>query len=211
MGFDNGRLVRVSLEADFQDRQVVNTFHYDLEGGVFDANSVQDLADRFRDDVRPTWAAFFNTSWTIKPVSVVEEKDPQNPSAARSAWESGSDTPGTGTTSSDYLPSFCTAVVTLRTSSIGRRFRGRLFLPGEQSESTQTNGDWSDTQMAVWEAFIATVPKQPDLAEGPSGSQANWCVYSRTQRAQNKNPYAPAITTHVVRRRVHSLRTRANY
>jgi hypothetical protein len=212
MGFENGKLVRVTLEATLGDRSEVNTFHYDLVDGALGAtpNDPQTLADLFRDNVRPAWAARYRSRWTIAPVVVVMERDPLHPTDPRSEWSSGAAITGTRATGSDLLPSACAFVVSLKSDHIGRRFNGRLFLGGDQDEGAQSDGVWVAGAITEAESFVATIPRQPDLATGPSSSVANWCIYSRTQRAANLDPYASAITSHVNRAAVHWRRKRAN-
>lgn len=212
MGFENGRLVRVVLKATNPSQNTsVNVLHYDLDDGGVPGdtpNDPQSLADAFRDDVRPAFAALFKSDWSIAPVEVQEERDPQAPYAPRSAWASGSNTPGTKSVFSDLLPSAITMVATLLTANVGRRFRGRIFIPGSWAESDQDNGQFNSTAFTLADAYLSAIPREPDLAEGASGAVARWCVYSRTQRAANLDPYANAVTDVNRRTAVHWLRSR---
>lgn len=210
VGFENGKLVRVTLRAvDTNGDEQVNTFHYDLIDDITGSNSPQDLADRFRDDVRPAWIAHYRPNWTLDPVVVTEEKDPQNPSAPRSSWTSGDPAVGTRSTSGDILPRKMCAIATLRTDHIGRRYRGRNFIGGSNTEDNLTAGIWGDTYLAYLQAMIDNVPFEPDLATGdPLGVSAHWCVYSRTARALDQDPYASHITSATVRPEPHWLRRR---
>lgn len=210
MGFTNGHLLRVTLSAQLGSRTEVNTFHYDLVNAPLSPdNDVQTLADTFRDDVLPTWADFYRPRWTINPVEIVDEFDPLNPTAPRSSWTSGSSGVGTRGGSTDLLPSAVCWVMSLQTAHIGRRFRGRNFIGGDIDEGAQSDGSWVSGAMTEWQAFADLIPVEPDLATGPSDSTANWCVYSRTQRAANLNPYASAITGKTVRPQVFWRRKRA--
>lgn len=213
MGFENGKLVRVSLRATRGTQQQVNTFHYDLKDFLANpANDPQSLADLFRDNVRPQWQAAYKSDWVIQPVEVVEEKDPLNPTAPRSAWSSGAPINGNRDAfANDVTPSFQCAVVKLTTDHIGRRYTGRLFLGGSFLESDSDGDSWNASELTRLEARIAAIPLQPDISTGVSDSTANWCVYSRTSRAQNIDPYAAHITGHNIRTLVHSLRSRAAY
>jgi len=217
VGFENGKLVRVVLEATAGADSQINVFHYDLQGGwdplLSNGNNPQSLADTFRDDVRPGWAAFYSSAWTIQPVVVEDEIDPQDPTAARSSWSSGSAIAGTATPSSDLLPPQCAILAKITTDAIGRRHTGRLWLGGSRSEGEQAAGVWGSTLVTGTGTFLGTIPMQPDIQEGTGvGSDvANWCVYSRTQRAQNLDPYASHVTGYVVRSLVHTLRSRALY
>lgn len=212
MGFENGRLVRVTLEAQLGDRSEVNTFHYDLIDATAEpANSPQDLADRFRDDVRPNWAQLYRPRWTVLPVVVTEEVDPQHPTDPRSQWTSGDPIAGTSTGSTDLLPSATCIVASLLTAKIGRRFRGRIFLGGDRDEGEQSDGVWQSSILDyVNDTLLDSVPFQPDIAGGESTSTANLCVYSRTQRAQNLDPYAEHATSWLTRTSVRWRRKRAD-
>jgi hypothetical protein len=151
----------------------------------------------------------YTNGWTIKPVVVVQEKDPQNPTAPRSEWTAGSDQTGTRTSSGDDVAFAICAVHTLRTAHIGRRFRGRLFIGGSVQEGDINGETFNGSINGLRDAFVAAIPRQPDLAEGPSTSVANWCVYSRTQRAQDLDPYANTITSVSNSRVIHWLRSRS--
>lgn len=191
--------------------QQVNTFHYDLIDSPIpanDPNSPQTLADYFRDNVVAPFKAFYISSWTIQPVVVAEEKDPQHPLAARQEWVSGTAGAGTRSAQTDYLPRAACSVVTLSTDHIGRRYRGRMFLSGSVSEADQTGGVWQSSIVTLWNAYVAAIPLAPDIAFGPSASTATWCVYSRTNRAQDIDPYASPVVAKTLRTQFRWLRSR---
>lgn len=209
MGFENGKLVRVSLRAHGGVAEQVNTLHYDLDdAGLDDANDPQLLADFFRDNVLSHWRAMYDNNWTIDPVVVTEEKDPQNENAARQQWQSGAAALGTrlGETSLLALP-LC-GVATLKTEHVGRRHTGRMFVGGSMGETMIDYNNWNGTQLALWQLFIDAIPRQPDISGGAGPQNANWCVYSRTNRAEDVDPYASKITSAVLHSRVHWLRSR---
>ena len=213
MGFENGKLVRVVMRAveNATSDQQVNTFHYDLVDSAIpgeNPNSPQSLADYFRDNVMAPFRALYISSWTIQPVIVAEELDPQNPLAARSEWTSGTAAAGTRSAQTDYLPRAACGVASLTTDHIGKRYRGRTFLGGSTSEADQTGGVWQSGITTLWNTYLAAVPKQPDLATGVSVSVANWVVYSRTNRAQDVDPYASAVQSFAIRSQFRWLRSR---
>lgn len=211
MGFENGKLLRVALKAQHvSGRTNVNTYHYDLDDGLVpaEANDPQLLADAFRDDVVPLYKTLFDPGWSIGPVEVQMERDPLNPFAPRQAWTSGGPVVGTRTTPGESLPGACTSVTTLLTEHIGRRFRGRHFLSGTTLELDQNAGTWQSGIIALWQAYLDVIPREPDIAPPLSTATAKWCVYSRTQRAANLDPYASAITGTNLRAQVHWLRSR---
>jgi hypothetical protein len=212
MGFENGRLVRVTVRALAAPKfEQVNTFHYDLIDAELQAsNDPQALADRFRDDVLPQFRALYTSAWQIQPVVVMEEKDPLNPLLSRKEWVSGTPIAGTRTPAGEVLAFGMCAVATLLTDHIGRRHRGRIFIGGSPDESDVTTNDWR-TDVGHWsqvQAYLGSVPLQPDLATGTSSSVAHWCVYSRTQRKENGPDYASKVVSTPLHSRVHWLRSR---
>lgn len=213
VGFADGKLVRVVMRAveNASGDQQVNTFHYDLQDSPIPGNAANDpqsLADFFRDNVMAPFKAMYISGWTIQPVIVAQEKDPLNPLVARSEWVSGSAGAGTRSAQTDYLPRAACAVATLSTDHIGRRFRGRVFLGGSVSEADQTGGVWQSGITTLWNAYLAAIPLQPDIATGTSGSTATWGVYSRTQRAQSENPYISPVVSKTLRTQFRWLRSR---
>lgn len=209
MGFENGKLVRVVLRATVGSRQEVLTLHYDLIDAIGGTNNdPQTLADLFRDNVIPVYKTFFRSNWTIQPVEVVEEIDPQHPLDPRSSWTSGTTVAGTNASSAQLLPTASCMIVALKTPHIGRRFNGRMFLGGSWNEDDQNSGAWAAGTLTGVATLLAAIPVQPDLATGPSDSVAHWCVYSRTQRAANADPYASPVTSTIRRPNVRWLRRR---
>lgn len=81
-------------------------------------------------------------------------------------------------------------------------------MPGSLVEGDQAGGTFNVFPLTMWQAVLDAIPRTPDLATGVSTSVAHWCVYSRTQRAANADPYAPAVTGATLRSRVHFLRSR---
>ena len=213
MGFENGKLVRVVVRAveNATGDQQVNTFHYDLvDSAIFGeaANDPQALADFYRDNVLGVFKALYIASWTIQPVIVAQEKDPQNPLAARSEWVSGAAQAGTRSAQTDYLPRAACAVASLSTSHIGKRYRGRTFLGGSVSEGDQSGGVWQSGITTLWAAYLAAIPRQPDVSTGNSQSTCTWGVYSRTNRAADIDPYISPVVSTTIRTQFRWLRSR---
>lgn len=211
MGFENGRLLRAVTKVQRNADLIynVNTLHYDLQDHLgATANDPQALADALSAALIPKLVLAYDNTWTVMPIEVTEELDPQNVDAARSSWVSGSPTPGTRTGATDRLPTAACGVATLRTEHVGRRHRGRLFLGGTLMEIDQVAGVWQATLLAIWQNYLDAIPHQPDLATGPSTSTADWVVYSRTNRAADIDPYASKVTSPLLRSPVRWLRSR---
>lgn len=214
MGFENGKLVRVVMRASKANDNQVNVLHYDLDdndtfGGA--ENDPQSLADFFRDNVMTPFRVLYDNTWTIQPVVVEQEKDPLNPTAPRSAWVSGAASLGTSVAAGDLLPRSCCTVTSLKSSHIGRRFNGRMFVSGIVNEAKQNNGVWDSSWITLVDAYIAAIPREPDVGGVVSPATARWCVYSRTQRASNLDPYASAVKTTHTHPEVHWLRSREQF
>jgi hypothetical protein len=99
-------------------------------------------------------------------------------------------------------------VASVVTNHIGKRYRGRIFLGGSVSEADQTNGIWQSGIITLWNAYLAAIPKQPDIATGTSASVANWGVYSRTNRAADVDPYISPVISTTLRTQFRWLRSR---
>lgn len=210
MGFENGHLVRVAVEARATGVSSVNTLHYDLINVPgFGTNDVQQLADRIRDDVLPHFASLFTNDFQIQPVVVTDEVDPQDEHAPRQQWTSGAPQPGTRVITGDFLPFGCVGVSINKTDHIGRRYTGRSFVGGAFAESDQAGSVWGTGIVDLMNQYMASWPRQPDIVTGDSQSTANLCVYSRSQRLQSQNPYATHIRSTTVGNKVHFLRSRA--
>ena len=213
MGFENGKLVRVVLRAveNLTGDQQVNTLHYDLQDSVVPGNAANDpqsLADFFRDNVLAAYKGIYSAAWTVQPVLVAQELDPQAPFAPRSEWVSGAAAAGTRGTPTDLLPKAACSVASLTTSHIGKRYRGRMFLGGALGEVDQSGGVWQSSIITLWNALLAAIPRQPDIATGTSASTADWVVYSRTNRAADLDPYASPVVSTTVRSQFRWLRSR---
>jgi hypothetical protein len=202
----------VSATSNTGDQQVM-TLHYDLQVPTGQlANDPQSLANFFRDHVSPAAQGLFRPEWTINPVIVTDEKDPLNPTAPRQQWTAGVPLAGTRGTSTDLLPSGCCGLAKLNTDHIGRRFTGRVFIFGQLAEGDQSAGIINNgTLLTSMKGLMDAIPVQPDISPPGSTATANWCVYSRTQRAANLNPYAAHVTSYTLRNRVHFLRRRSEY
>lgn len=209
MGFENGKLFRVVLRATRGDDSQVCTLHYDAIDAIgAPANSGQSLADAFRDDVQNPFQGLYSNDWEIQPIEVFEELDPQDPTDAREAWVSGDAVAGSKLVSTDLLPAACCQVVSLRTNHIGRRHRGRIFVGGSYGEADQSGGIWGALAIGLAQNFVNAIPVEPDIQGGPSASSAHWCIYSRTNRAANVDPYASHVNNALFRNEVHWLRSR---
>lgn len=211
MSFDSGWLVRATLSATGAGQQVVNTLHYNGDEGTLGASpaaSIQALADRLRDDLMVKYRAMFPSYWTINPIVCTEERDPQNPSDPREQRSAGPGGAGSITYSGDLVPMAICAVAQARTHSVGRSFRGRLFLPPIWAEQYMSGDETTGAWNSIATNFLNAIPLAPDIVFGPSTVSVKNVVYSRTRRGRDENPYATDVTSYVLSGRLHWLRSR---
>lgn len=211
MGFENGHIARVVLRAELGSNSIVSVLHYDLEANLVEAlPSLQALANRIRDAVIPAWRACIIPDWLVQPVEVIDERDPLHPDANRTSVTAG--TPQAGTRlappAGEVVPIQMCGMATLRTGRIGRSFRGRMFLPPVWSDNSIDGGVLAGAQFVNYQGLVASIPLQPDLVTGAGAGTANLCVYSRTRRALNHDPYAQHVTAITLDNTVRWLRSR---
>jgi hypothetical protein len=211
MGFENGSLARVVLRAELASNSITTVLHYDLQHALLEpAPSLQALADRIRDDVIPAWRACIIPDWTIQPVEVIDELDPLHPDANRTSVTSGSPQAGLrlAAPSAEIVPIEMCGMATLHTGRIGRSFRGRIFMPPLWSDNSMSDGVLSGAQFVNYQGLVASIPLEPDIVTGGGTGTANLCVYSRTRRALNHDPYAQHVTSISLANTVRWLRSR---
>src|SRR4051812_15819167 len=160
MGFENGKTWGVRLRcSDGTSRECVSVLHYDaddklvLDGG----NSGQALADAVSAALLPVWKPLVPSTWSIDPVVVFDEVDPQDTTRARSEWSTGALVAGTRSVAGkQFLPYGCAVQYTFRTAHIGRRFRGRMWIPAPLFEDDQQDGDVVSIPVLT-DAFVAAI------------------------------------------------------
>lgn len=68
-------------------------------------------------------------------------------------FETGPETSGIGAGNGEALPSYCSALLSIKTSLGGRSGRGRMFLPG--IPENMTAGSLISSELALWAALLA--------------------------------------------------------
>jgi hypothetical protein len=117
---------------------------------------------------------------------------------------------GTRITAGELLPRATCAVATLKTSHIGRRHTGRIFIGSSFDESDQTDGVWL-TGTGHWTSLLGYVESWPQShTEGSGDFQSIFVrsVYSRTQRAELLPDYITPVVSVITHTKVHWLRSR---
>lgn len=211
MGFENGRVVAVvltALKTGTQNTQVTR-FVYDLDDSLIDIdNDPQLLADAFSTSVMGPYKALFSNAWGCGSPVVEEVIDPLNKERPRASWLGTGGGVGTLVTATDLLPQAVCGLAALKTGFRGRRFNGRIFIPGVYSEGDQAAGVFGGGTVARMQAFLDAIPRTPDITSGPSAATAKWSVFSRTQRGSNLDPYLMPVSQAIATARVRWLRSR---
>lgn len=87
---------------------------------------------------------------------------------------------GAGAGAATALPSFCSAVLSIRTAEGGRSHRGRMYLPGIPESATTVST--FDTGNAFWTgliAFAGCLASKFILGDPPAANSFQMLVYSR--------------------------------
>lgn len=211
MGFEDGQVIRVVMSATriATATVVVNSFIYDYHDAAGSAGDPgQILADAFRDDVLDPFKALFTSAWAIASPVAESVIDPQDPSAPRHGWNSTGGGVGTRSSASDFLPPGICGEAPVLSAFRGRRFNGRLFIPGSFTELDQADGAWTTTPLTLMQAYLDAVPRSPDVDTGLGEATADWSIFSRTQRLQGKDPYLVPVVSAIASTRTHFLRSR---
>lgn len=211
MGFENGNVYTVVFKATKNGRDEVNVFHYDGDNNDDpQTNNGQSLADAVANDSLSWFKGLYDTSWAIGPVIVTETQDPQNPTAPRSQWQAGGQGNGLTTPSATPAASGAFVCVTVKTKHIGRRYTGRKFVGGSATEADINGNKWETPHIGAVATFVDSLPKQPDVAGPGSLATCKLSVYSRSQRAQMRDPYLSEVVSNLPHDEIHWLRRRAN-
>lgn len=111
---------------------------------TFDLSDVPRIANLLRDGLTPRYDA----SWILGPVHVIWND--------AGIFRSGDDT-GTeaGThAAAEYAPPAISFVVTKQTAQAGRRFRGRLYMPGVEESQVLDSGIILGAEVNAWQASM---------------------------------------------------------
>lgn len=186
-----GAIWQVRVVGELDGQKTVNVLHFITPGNVDDMELrlIVVLANCFLTHLVPVWP----TGFTLKELRY--QMMSTNPPGLEYIYPVVG---GTGTGPAAALPSFNSAVISIRTAIGGRSGRGRVFIPGIPEAAT-TNSAF-DTGNAFWTALIAFVACVAGSFVGTAPDPANavrWVVYSRTLGGASV-PFGVAGATRVV-------------
>lgn len=129
--------------------------------GSIEAADFEPMANQFKDIHRAAQSSFLTyTSWKARQVrgSAVTWPPTGKCNPVGGLWFEGLYTaPLSGSATGDVLPQQCAMVTTLRTGTIGRRYRGRVYVGG-WAESAQNAGLFDSAVLtpvnAAWDAYF---------------------------------------------------------
>lgn len=140
-----GQVYRLAVRSTYNNvDDMINVFHYRQELVVI-GNPAEDLANQWVSDVMTTYQGVISGSVTIAEVNV-------RPVPPATEFFDLALTGIVGSLSGEALPLMNAGIITWRTALIGRRNRGRSYLP-VGSENLQNAGSWLPAYIANMDAF----------------------------------------------------------
>jgi hypothetical protein len=123
----------------------------------------QDIADQLGASGAGGWADDFRAILTpnslLSDIKVVQTHQPgTSPGGLHEALHSIA-AAGTGTSGDQKVPAAASVVITKQTARTGRRFRGRMFLPGAENSAYIGGNNWlaSSAYLTAVQAFVDKV------------------------------------------------------
>lgn len=176
-----------------------------------DSSQMEDLGDDFVDTVvqngetgLEAWLHPMGTGSVCNEIRVVDVKPHLNATYIRTGSPLASGAQGGG---GDALPPQDALVITFRTASVGRAYRGRVYLAG-QGEGHQNGGVWSAGILAAAEYGPASLTTRYLAGTGTNTNWA-WSVISRQlNQVIRPEPVGTFVTSYTVRDTVYTQRRR---
>lgn len=125
------------------DGEAIFSFGIDLNAVVPDAALAEDLYD--------VWAAVFNPNWPNE-VTFSKFRLLYRMADVLQAEEHVENT--TGSVPDELAPPNCAILVSKKTSLVGRRFRGRAYLPGMGINAIFDSSTWAPTMVGIAQAGV---------------------------------------------------------
>lgn len=146
-----------------------NVLNFTYTGGAFGVTELQEMADTVGSWVFTYYAQEMSAAIYVSSI-VAKSLDPSSP------YEVFSDvaTPFPGTVVGNVLPSNICALISLRTGTIGRAYRGRVYMPGLTEGDVTANSISPTRTLSIYDAFDALGPAL--IANAPNW---HWVVVSR--------------------------------
>jgi len=152
-----GQDVQINAIGRLFGQQTVTTFFYklDVDSGVLESADPNDIAQEWGNGMGAAMIDCISSDWELVNVEV---RDPRTPPG----WASG-DAPQSqfGVLAGGSLPPTVAQVITRRSAQAGRRYRGRVFLPGVPT-GAHDDGELTGAHLLLLQAFaddmVTTIP-----------------------------------------------------
>lgn len=161
---------------------VINTFHISGPSGL-----EQDLANGWASGVHAAYLDCLNAGYESVGITVTD---------IDAKTQGFASLVGNGTIIGDSLPPYCAAVITWKTTQVGRRYRGRSYIPA-QSEGQQDHGVIVPAMVTLLDNLAAEIRSWP-----PTAGATSLVIYHRDSHAVSLvSAYKIRTVLHVQRRR----------
>lgn len=180
---------KVAMVSTLNLQQMINTFHFKLTAGEWDAAGLNSLCEAvwnwYHDNIRPIQT---NIAVMIRCTAV----SLQSSTAASGAYSA---TPAAGAVSSPYVPNNVALVATLRTALRGRSYRGRFYLGGIPQAQLSGANYIADSYAATFRTAMLALMTDADIA----ALEATWGVVSlrHDNAARSTGVFTPITTVDV--------------
>jgi len=212
-------VARVSFLSGLQTSaaQIVNSFHVtgmsDIEPTKLNAMADY-LATAGAGTLRNAYCGMMGSGSALKIIEVAQVKKPNDASDLVVEVQRSINAAGTLAGGGDVPPTGLTSTLTLQTLFTSRRARGRLFNPPPISSASLSGGSFVTsnaywTAIQAWRTALLTLVSGAGHVGSGAMSDADLCVYSRTQWLATGEDYLAPVISIRANTQVHYLRSRA--
>jgi hypothetical protein len=199
-------------------QEVRNTFNFRLNPSSPDSVNEQFLVDILADagttSLQNAYVALLGTVFTLDEIVARQVHDPLNPGDLKLQHAKVVNLPGTRAVTSDTSSGIC-AIVTLNTDTVGRRYRGHVFMPPSLRQLDQGDGVFptGSPYMVAIAALITELNKTLETAGGSHyanrWNDVDMVVYSRKARSLDESQFYAQVQSLIRRTPIHWLRSRS--
>jgi hypothetical protein len=173
--------VQINIVGELYNQLTVTTFFYKLlqASGTLTEADPATIGEEFANLIGASIVDTVADSWTLTEIEV---RDPRT----APVWASGSYlTEIQGVKEGPSLPPSVAAVITRKSELSGRRFRGRIFIPGVAT-SDHIDGKLTPGGFGTMQAFADDIVTTIDLAASYPGLELEPRVWSRVNQSSVK-------------------------
>lgn len=210
-------LFRITFISHVGAVEIVNTLHgvtgADVSWETPDLDEPKNVADAVNSALQATYRGMLGENAMLDRITAASVVDPAIPGDISVIGSHELGVAGARTVSDDDLPASICGRITWRTPLSGKSFRGRMFCPPVEVDSSFTD-DLLSAGGAYALALAAFAQEVVDSNDGTGldvaggGGNLEFVVYSPTRRAALHNPFITVINGFTVQRDVSLLKSR---